>query len=421
MFALYFDASKGGRVEGINGSGRSPKRIEQVDLTPQDKTSDGTGLHPSSIHCLTVPGAVRGWYDVFTRWGSGLKTLRDILQPVIELAREGVPIAPLSAEAWKRGEHKLKKMNATTESECGLLPVPQAGEIFKNPDLAYSMEYLVEHGPEGWYSPTGPIGSKILESIQQRGGVMEGSDLEDHRSTFPEPISINYKGVDIWEIPPNGQGLTALLALNILKALDEKAEKQKEESHGSSDASSASSSTASAASSTTASSSSSSTPPLEPLASLGHNSGPYLHRVIESLRLAFADTRYHVCDPDHRDTIGEDEGKKYAEKLEGLLSMDYARQRAERFDRTQTNLNHPYGSPIQSSSTVSFVCVDRWGNACSFINSTYVSFGSGIVPRGLGFSLQNRGANFTLVENHPNRLAGGKRPVRIQLRAHTHA
>ena len=409
MFAIYYDASNR-RVSGINGSGRAPFGLDETKLKPEDKNRRGDGLHPMSVHCVTVPGAAKGWEDVHKQWGSKKLSFIELLQPTIDLARNGTPLSPLTCESWHRSSETLRRVNNVTPSNpCVLLPngrAPAVGEIYTNVDLARSMEELGRDGAEAWYA--GRVGQAIVGECKARGSFLEMEDLTRHESTFPTPIKVNYKGVDIWEIPPNGQGLTALLALNILTALDEKAEKQQQQQQQEQVADKNDS---------TSSSSNASSSPLPSLASLGHNSSAYLHRVIESLRLAFADTRYYVSDMDHAHALGEDNGATYKRTLEGLLSMDYARQRAERFDPNETNLNHPYGSPVFSSNTVSFVCVDKDGNACSFINSNYTGFGSHIVPRGCGFSLQSRGANFTLGVDgdgydgrHPNRLAGGKRP-----------
>ncbi len=223
-FAIYFNAATGA-VEGLNGSGRSPIELSEEKLKAEDRNRTGDALHPLSVHSVTVPGAARGWEDTLRRWGSGRKTMQQLLQPTITMAIEGVPIAPLTAESWARSESLLLKQNSLP---CVLLPngrAPAAGQLYRNPELAASFQVLASQGgADEFYS--GRIGQSIISCLRERGSHMQLSDLTSHRSTFPTPICVRFKGVDVWEIPPNGQGITALLALNIINEMEKKAEEE---------------------------------------------------------------------------------------------------------------------------------------------------------------------------------------------------
>jgi gamma-glutamyltranspeptidase/glutathione hydrolase len=215
------------------------------------------------------------------------------------------------------------------------------------------MRKIAADGKSAFYE--GEIAHAIASVIQQAGGCLTIDDLSAHRSTWEHPISTTYRGLRVWECPPNGQGLTALLALNILEGFD--------------------------------------LSEMEPL------SLQRLHIMVEAIRLAFADSRWYVADPAFGDI-----------PLNQLLSKGYASQRRKLIDPYRATLDNRQGSPTLSSDTVYLSVVDGYGNACSFINSNYLGFGTGIVPSGWGFSLQNRGANFSLDPSHPNALAPGKRP-----------
>eukprot|EP01116_Phalansterium_solitarium_P009971 TRINITY_DN2430_c0_g1_i2.p1 TRINITY_DN2430_c0_g1~~TRINITY_DN2430_c0_g1_i2.p1 ORF type:complete len:412 (+),score=128.84 TRINITY_DN2430_c0_g1_i2:24-1238(+) len=230
---------------------------------------------------------------------------------------------------------------------------PKAGEVMRLPSLARTFRALAADGADGFYK--GRVAQSIVDLVQSLGGSMTLEDLASHRSTFDQPISVNYRGVDVWEMPPNGQGITALLALKILDGFD--------------------------------------------LASLPHNSPEHLHLLIEAMRLAFADTRYYCADP-----------SCVAVPVAELLSDQYAAERRSLIAPERASVDVQRGSPVNASNTVYFCVVDPAGNACSFINSNYMGFGTGLIPEGCGFTLQNRGANFSLDPAHPNALAPGKRP-----------
>jgi len=230
---------------------------------------------------------------------------------------------------------------------------PKPGEIMRLPNMARTFRLLAQHGKKGFYE--GPVAEAIVAAVKEAGGLLSLDDLASHTSTFDAPIHVNYRGVDVYEMPPNGQGLTALIALNILNNTD--------------------------------------------LGELSVLDPLHTHYIVEALRLAFADTRALLADPAHAKV-----------DVETLLSPEYGKKRFAELSRERAVADIKQGTPNCSSDTVYLTVVDRWGNACSFINSNYMGFGSGLIPKGFGFTLQNRGANFSLDESHPNALAPGKRP-----------
>jgi gamma-glutamyltranspeptidase / glutathione hydrolase len=346
MFALFYD-SKTGQVTALNGSGRAPAALT-LDRLKKEGFSVLPPYHPYTI---TVPGACAGWCDLIERHGT-LK-MGEILSPAIRLSEEGAPIAPVTSHSWQRSAEGqlMTALNGEEMTIGGRGPNP--GELFRNPGLGRTLRKIAVGGKKAYYEEE--IAEAIASTVQKAGGCMTLEDLASHGSTWEEPASITYHGIRVFECPPNGQGITALLALNILEGFD--------------------------------------------LASLDPLSPERLHLEIEALRLAFADTRWYVADPAvvHVPT-------------EGLLSKDYAEQRRKLINYKHANLDQVRGTPVVSSDTVYFTVVDRFGNACSLINSNYMGFGTGIVPSGWGFTLQNRGHNFSLDPTHPNVLAPGKRP-----------
>eukprot|EP00753_Platysulcus_tardus_P003907 PLAT12502.23.p1 GENE.PLAT12502.23~~PLAT12502.23.p1 ORF type:complete len:547 (+),score=202.28 PLAT12502.23:155-1795(+) len=351
-FALFYDAATGS-VSAVNGSGRAPAALtRERAMADAGLDEDATALPATHIHTVTVPGAAAGWADVIDRWGT--MSLAEVVEPAAVLADEGFPVSRITARSWAKQVDKL-----LSGPHCEELLIdgqaPEHAQLFRNPTLAATLRLLGEGGAEAFYS--GAPGEAIVELVQQLGGVMTADDLAAHRSTFPEAISARYGDTDVYEVPPNGQGITALLALNILAGMD--------------------------------------------IASCEHGSAEYTHRLIEALRLAFADARKYVADMD-----ACEEGVPVAE----LLSAEYAKERRACIDVERASVDVKAGSPFASCDTVSFQVVDGDGNAVSFVNSNYMGFGTGLVPRGCGFTLQNRGANFSLVAGHRNVLAGGKRP-----------
>jgi len=346
-FALYYEAATG-QVAALNGSGRAPAKLTLERLR---RAGFGASLPPYHPFTITVPGACAGWCDMVARFGR--LPLSKILAPAIRLAEAGFPVAPTTAYHWVRAaERQLRDAPGGRELTIdGRGPRP--GEIFRNPGLAGTLRTVAEGGKDAFYR--GEIAAAIAETVQNAGGCLTIEDLANHLSTWDEPISVTYHGLRVWECPPNGQGLTALLALNLLEGFDLAA--------------------------------------LDPL-------GPErLHLEIEAMRLAFADARWYIADPQFTNI-----------PISQLLSKAYAAERRKLINPKRATLDQRRGAPVAASDTVYFNVVDGEGNACSFINSNYMGFGTGIVPAGWGFALQNRGHNFSLEPGHPNVVAPGKRP-----------
>ncbi|GAB4577819.1 MAG: gamma-glutamyltransferase family protein [Anaerolineales bacterium] len=349
-FALYYHAQTG-TVTALNASGRAPQALTIELLEHQSLISNLQISNPYHPHTVTVPGACAGWCDLIARHGR--LPLAEVLAPAIRLAEEGFPVAPLTAHYWARGAER-QLAHAPNGHELTIDGrAPRAGEIFRNPGLARTLRTIAEGGKEAFYR--GPIAEAIVAVLRAAGGVMSLDDLAAHTSTWETPISTTYRGYRIWECPPNGQGLAALLALNLLEGFD--------------------------------------------LTEHAPLSAQRLHLMIESMRLAFADTRWYVADPAFTQL-----------PITQLLSKSYANQRRALLHPTRATLDQVHGTPTASSDTVYLTVVDGEGNACSFINSNYMGFGTGIVPKGWGFTLQNRGHNFSLDPTHPNALAPAKRP-----------
>lgn len=344
MFALFYDA-RTRTVSAINGSGRAPAALS-IDLLRKQGLDPLPNFH---AHTVTVPGACAGWCDLIGRHGT--LPLSRILAPAIRMAEEGFPVAAWAAHGWAGGRSQLKGPGVRDLLIDGR--APREGQTFRNPTLARTLRAIASEGKDAYYR--GEIGRAVVAAVQAGGGVLTLDDLAAHESTWVEPIRTSYRGMNVWECPPNGQGITALIALNILEGFDLKGQ--------------------------------------DPL-------GPERwHLLIEAMRIAFADTRWYVADPQvSKVPIAE------------LLSKDYAARRRGLVDPKRASADVRRGSPVAGSDTVYFCAVDGQGNGCSFINSNYMGFGTGIVPEGCGFSLQNRGACFVTDPAHPNALAPRKRP-----------
>ncbi|CAH7686546.1 nucleophile aminohydrolase [Phakopsora pachyrhizi] len=369
-FSMFYESSSKS-LRGINGSGRSPASL---NLNLLKNSLGGLDLKANqipidSIHAITVPGACGCWIDTIKNFGSGKLSLSEILRPAIELAKEGFPVSEISSWTWKNSQdHLLKTINGTQVllKEGQTYRAPRTGELMFNLDLARTFEEIADKGWEGFYK--GRVAQGIVNVIKSQGGVIELSDLNAHTSSLVQPISKTYNPFDkdkekitLHELPPNGQGLTALMALGILESLEKRG--------------------------------------IVKMNKLEPNSAPWIHTLIECLRLAFADTRAYIADPDI----------VYVPTLE-LLDKDYLFNRSLEFNLYRAQVDIQKGSPMRNQETVYLTCNDKEGNACSFIMSNYTDFGSGIVPDGCGFVLQNRGSNFNLQEGHPNCIEPKKRP-----------
>ncbi|WP_169976268.1 gamma-glutamyltransferase [Tautonia rosea] len=345
LFAIVWDA-KTGTLHGLNASGRAPKRAT-IEFY-RDQGHDYVPVYgPLS---WSVPGCVDGWATLHERFGS--VPMAELLAPAIRYAEEGFPVSEVIAANWKDDEERLAAV--ASSAEC-LLPggkAPGFGEVFQNPDLARTLRIIADEGPAAFYR--GEPARAIVAYSDEVGGLFSQEDFETHESTWVDPVSTNYRGYEVWELPPNGQGIAALQMLNILEHFD--------------------------------------------LASLGHNSAEALHLMIEAKKLAFEDRATYYADP------------AFAEvPVNRLISKEYAEGRAALIDADQALTNVEPG-PIQQGDTIYMTVVDKDRNCVSLIQSNFHSFGSQHVPRGLGFPLQNRGSWFALDPSHANRLEPGKRP-----------
>ena len=380
-FALYYEASTG-RVHALNGSGRSPKglTLEQAKEIAADSSADarvaGPGIdsqpripkfHPDTV---SVPGAPMAWQDTLSRFcrldrGS-------VMEPAIRLAREGFPVAPLTAGWWARGAEKQLSLwrHGAELMIDGRGPNP--GERFRNPNLAKSLEAFAASGETPFYE--GHIAEAIVAELQHEGGHMTMEDLAAHRSEWTEAIYVDYHGVRLWECPPNGQGLAALFALQLLRDMDD---------------SLVAASMAKGAQGT----------------ETGRTADSLMryHLEIEAMRRGFAAARRLVADPD---VVAWADPVRVQELLDGPAADLWHTE----LDPTRRADSPGPGMQLPGGDTVYLSAVDAEGNACSFINSNFMGFGTGIVPKGCGFTLQNRGHGFVLDESSVNCYGPGTRP-----------
>ncbi len=344
-FCLFYNASDQS-VRAVNGSGRAPAALN-LDVVERAGAWDRQGAH-----AVTVPGSAMGWHDTVEQFGR--MTLADVLQPAIEVAEQGFVMTPAIGRGWAFQADLLAAQGPAGQDMLLNGKAPRAGEVWTNPLLGRVLREVAEGGPDAFYR--GRPAEHIVEALSEHGGVMSLDDLDNHCSTLDEPISITYRRHRVWECPPNGQGITTLMALNILEGFE--------------------------------------------IGEYQARSPEVLHIIIESLRLAFADARALVADPAKVDV-----------PIEAMLSKAYAAKRRQLICEDQAIELASSGFLPGQSDTVYLSAADGDGNACSFINSNYEGFGSCIVPRESGFSLQNRGAGFVVDDpDHPNALAGGKRP-----------
>jgi gamma-glutamyltranspeptidase/glutathione hydrolase len=362
VFAIVFDA-RTKRLRGLNSSGRAGAGADADLLLAQGiDVMPGDGVHP-----ITVPGAVAGWAELLEQHGT--ITLARALEPAIRYAHDGFAVSEIIADQWHAAVHRLQDPAAAAVFLPSGRP-PDPGEIFRNPDLATTLEQIARDGRDAMYR--GSIASTIAADLERRGGFLTQADFAAHRADWVDPISTSYRGYDVCELPPNTQGFVALEMLNLLEGYD--------------------------------------------ITALGHNSAGYLHRLAEAKRIAFADRAAYLADP----------AFVPPSTLDTLISKDYAAARRQEIDDNRVAndyqpaaLEEGIGTSRRQApfegrdrgDTVYLAAADGQGNAISFINSLFSEFGSGIVATGTGVVLHNRGSGFTLAPGHPNRLAPGKRPL----------
>ena len=347
LFAIVWDAESE-QLHGYNGSGRSPKSLS-LEWFIENEYEDIPQRGPLPV---SVPGVVDGWFALHERFGS--VGMGSILQPSIVYARNGHPVPELIAWYWERSVPVLEEWPGFVEQFTIDGRAPRAGEIWKNPNFADTLQILVDEGRDGFYK--GELAERIGEFMAEHGGFLTYEDLAAHEGEWIDPVSTNYRGVDVWQLPPNGQGIAGLQILNILEGFD--------------------------------------------LASYGFGSPEHIHLFTEAKKLAFEDRARHYADLDYMEV-----------DVDWLISKEYAAERRELIDMESAadtvEAGHP---PLNEGDTINLTVADRHGNMVSLIQSNYRGMGSGMAPPGTGFILQNRGEMFVLKEDHPNTFEPGKRP-----------
>ena len=345
LFAIVWDA-KTKKLHGLNASGRSPK-LATIEAFREKGLKEIPSSGPLS---WSVPGCVDGWFALREKFGS--RTMAELLQPAIRHAQDGFPVSEIIAGDWDASVPKLSRV--PTSAAC-YLPngeAPRFGDIFKNPGLAKSLRLIADAGVDAYYR--GPIASRIDAYSKEAGGLLRMEDLASHRSTWVDPVSTNYRGYDVWELPPNGQGIAVLQMLNLIEPHDLKV--------------------------------------------MGANSAEAIHLMVEAKKLAYEDRARYYADPE-----------KAKVPIAGLISKRYAKARGVLISMEHAS-NAPVPGDPPDADTIYMTVVDKDRNCVSLIQSNFNGFGSGHVPGDLGFALQNRGCLFALDPGHLNRLEPGKRP-----------
>ncbi len=348
LFAIYWDA-KSQAMFGLNASGRSPHSLSREEFAKRNLKS----IPFDGLLSWSIPGCVSGWDTLNKRFGT--KSLAELLTPSIQTAKEGFPVTEIIAGYWNNAAEKLAGWPDSAETFLiEGLHAPREAELFQNPRLAHTYQLIAEKGIQEYYE--GSIAERIVDFSQQHGGHFSLKDLADHRDDWIDPVSTNYRGYDVWELPPSGQGIAALEILNLLEQFD--------------------------------------------LESLGAGSAAYWHLFVEAKKLAYADRAKFYADPSFENV-----------PVKELISKEYANRQRQRINLNQAAANVPAGDPIlQKGDTVYLTVVDKDRNCCSLIQSNFHGFGSYVTPGDLGFVMQNRGALFALDEFHFNRLEPHKRP-----------
>ena len=346
LFAIVWDAESQA-LYGLNASGRSPRSLSLQWFADQGyETIPSYGPLP-----VSVPGCVDGWFELHARFGS--RPMVELLDPAIRYAREGFPVTELIAYYWDRSVPRLSQFPGFTKQFTVDGRAPRKGEIWRNPFLANTLARIAGGGRDAFYE--GAVAKTIADYVQAQGGFLSEADLAAHTSEWVEPVSTDYRGYRVWELPPNTQGVAALQMLNILEGFD--------------------------------------------LAAAGFGSPDHLHWFTEAKKLAFEDRARYYTDPDFADI-----------PLERLLSKSYAAEQRARIDKGKAAKAYPDPASLQSGDTIYLTVADEAGNMVSLIQSNYRGMGSGMTPPGLGFILQNRGELFALDPTHANRFEPGKRP-----------
>lgn len=350
LFAMVWDA-EASRLYGYNGSGRSPRSLSYDGLMDALAAAGETQIPSKGVLSISVPGCVDGWFALHGRWGK--LPMSDVLAPAIHYAREGVPLPEVIAYYWGRAvtafgdQPGFLEVYATPAGKA-----PAKGEVFRNPALAATMEQLAEGGRAAFYE--GPIAQEAARFVAQHGGYLTEADFALHRGEWVDPVSTSYRGVELWELPPNGQGIAALQMLNILEEFD--------------------------------------------FSRIPFGSPEHIHLLTEAKKLAFADRAKFYSDPAFNEI-----------PVEALISKAYGAAQRARIDPERAAMTVPSGLPDRGD-TIYLTTADEAGNMVSLIQSNYRGHGSGVTPPALGFCLQNRGESFSLDPKHYNVYAPGKRP-----------
>lgn len=345
LFAIVWDA-KTKQLYGLNASGRSPYNLT-LDYFKKNGYEKIPSLGPLPV---SVPGCVDGWFELHNKFGK--LSMSEILTPAIDYANNGFPLTELIAYYWGSSTRVLKQFPGFEEIFMPDGKAPKKGEIFKNPYLAKTLELIAKEGRDVFYK--GEIAEKIVAYVKDQGGFLSMKDFKDHTSEWIDPISTNYRGYDVWELPPNGQGTAVLQMLNILENYD--------------------------------------------IAKMGFGSPEYMHLFIEAKKLAFEDRAKYYSDMDFNQL-----------PIEQLISKEYGKQRAELINENRAARSYPAGE-LEQGNTIYLTTADKEGNMVSLIQSNYRGMGSGMTPGKLGFILQDRGELFALKEGHMNVYEPHKRP-----------
>ena len=345
LFAIIWD-SETEKLYGLNASGRSPMSLT-LDYFLEQGIENIPALGPLPV---TVPGCVDGWFEIHSKFGS--LPMTDILAPVIRYAREGFPVSELIAYYLRSNTRYLEKYPGFAEIYMPGGKAPAKGEIFRNPFLANTLEKIANEGRDVFYR--GEMARAIDEYMKEQGGFLSYEDMATHKSEWVDPVSVNYRGYDVWELPPNGQGIAALQILNILEGFD--------------------------------------------IAAMDFGSLDYVHHFVEAKKLAYEDRAKYYADPAFNEI-----------PVEQLISDEYADQRRPLIDPGRAVRTYDAGN-LEKGNTIYLTVADKNGNMVSLIQSNYQGMGSGMTPGRLGFVLQDRGDLFTLEKGHLNCFEPGKRP-----------